>query len=201
MTTIVLPIEIEPGVDMFEQLRHMTDDEFYFFCQENPNLNFERDANGNIIPMGQTGGETGERNSELVAELVVWNRQTKPGFVYDSSTGFRLPNGAVRSPDAAWVTADRRNALTPDERRKFPPLCPDFLVELVSESDSQKDTEDKMAEYIANGCRLGWLINPKTQTVKVYRANGSIDVIPNFEGSLSGEDVLPGFTVALSLFR
>jgi Uma2 family endonuclease len=201
MTTIVLPIEIEPGVDMFEQLRHMTDDEFYFFCQENPNLKFERDAKGNIKPMGQTGGETSERNSRLIFNLFGWNEATNLGFVYDSSTGFRLPNGAVRSPDAAWVAADRRNALTADERRKFPPLCPDFLVELVSESDLQKDTEDKMTEYIANGCRLGWLINPKTQTAKVYRANGSIDVITNFEGSLSGEDVLPGFVLALSLFR
>lgn len=201
MTTIVLPIKIEPGVNMFEQLRHMTDDEFYFFCQENSNLNFERDANGNIIPMGQTGGETGIRNSRLIFNLFGWNETTNLGFVYDSSTGFRLLNGAVRSPDAAWVAAERYNDLTPDERRKFPPLCPDFLVELVSESDTQKDIEDKMAEYIAAGCRLGWLINPKTQTAKVYRANGSIDVIPNFEGSLSGEDVLPGFTLALSLFR
>ncbi len=201
MTTIVLPIELEPGTDMFEQLRHMTDDEFYFFCQENTDLNFERDANGNIRPMGQTGGETGERNSDLLFELVAWNRQTKLGFVYDSSTAFRLPNGAVRSPDAAWVLAERRNALTPDQRRKFPPLCPDFVVELVSESDSQKATETKMDEYIANGCRLGWLINPKTQTAKVYRENGSIDVISTFDGSLSGEDVLPGFTLPLSLFR
>lgn len=199
MTTIVLPIEIEPGVDMFNQLRRMSDDEFYYFCQDNSNYNFERDASGNIIPMGQTGGETGERNSELSAELVIWNRQTKLGFVYDSSTGFRLPNGAVRSPDVAWVAADRRNALTAEQRRKFMPLCPDFLVELVSESDSQKVTEEKMVEYMANGCRLGWLINPKTQTVKVYRANGSIDVIVQFDKMLSGEDVLPGFTLALAM--
>ena len=201
MTTIVLPIELEPGTDMFEQLRHMTDDEFYYFCQDNANLNFERDANGNIKPMGQTGGETGERNSELLIELGIWNRQTKLGFVYDSSTGFRLPNGAVRSPDVAWINADRRNVLTAEQRRKFMPLCPDFVVELVSESDLQKDTETKMAEYMANGCRLGWLINPKTTTAKVYRANGSIDVITNFDGALSGEDVLPGFLLPLTLFR
>lgn len=200
MTTIVLPFEIEPGVDMFEQLRHMTDDEFYYFCQDNPNFNFERDANGNIKSMGQTGAETGERNSELVAEAVIWNRQTKLGFVYDSSTAFRLSNGAVRSPDVAWVAADRRNAFTPEQRKKFLSLCPDFLVELVSETDSQSDTEKKMAEYMDNGCRLGWLINPKTQTAKVYRTNGSIDVITDFDTSLSGEDVLPGFSLALSLF-
>lgn len=201
MTTIVLPIELEPGTDMFEQLRQMTDDEFYYFCQENASFNFERDANGDIKPMGQTGAETGERNSELGAELVIWNRQAKLGFVYDSSTAFRLPNGAVRSPDAAWIPAQRRNAFTPEQRKKFLPVCPDFVVELVSESDSQKATETKMDEYIANGCRLGWLINPKTQTAKVYRENGSIDVISTFDGSLSGEDVLPGFTLPLSLFR
>ncbi|WP_375443801.1 Uma2 family endonuclease [uncultured Fibrella sp.] len=199
MTTLVLPIELEPGADVFEQLRHMTDDEFYYFCQDNTNLNFERDANGNIKSMGQTGAETGERSSELIAELVIWNRQTKLGFVYDSSTAFRLPNSAVRSPDAAWVPAERRNAFTPEQRKGFLPLGPDFLVKLVSETDSQKDTEAKMAEYIANGCRLGWLINPKTQSVMVYRTNGSVDVITDFSGSLSGEDVLPGFSLALSL--
>ena len=201
MTTIVLPIEIEPGVDMFEQLRHMTDDEFYYFCQENANLNFERDASGNIKPMGQTGGETGRLNSRLLYYLFGWNEVNKLGEVYDSSTGFRLPNGAVRSPDAAWLSIDRYNALTPDQRQKFPPLCPDFVVELVSATDLQKDTETKMAEYMANSCRLGWLINPKTQTAKVYRENGSIDVITNFDGSLSGEDVLPGFMLSLALFR
>ncbi|MEZ0542624.1 Uma2 family endonuclease [Fibrella arboris] len=200
MTTLVLPIELEPGADVFEQLRHMTDDEFYYFCQDNASFNFERDASGDIKSMGQTGGETGERNSELVAELVIWNRQTKLGFVYDSSTAFRLPNGAVRSPDASWITAERRNAFTPEQRKKFLPLCPDFLVELVSETDSQKATEEKMAEYMANACRLGWLINPKTQTAKVYRANGSIDVVTTFDVSLSGEDVLPDFSLALSLF-
>ena len=199
--TIVLPIDIEPGIDMFRQLRQITDDEFYEFCQDNSNYNYERDASGNIIPMGQTGGETGERNSELVIEIGNWNRQTRLGFVYDSSTGFRLPSGAVRSPDVAWVSADRRNALTSEQRRKFMPLCPDFLIELVSESDSQKATEDKLTEYMANGCQLGWLINPKTQTVKAYRANGSIDVLDGFDKTLSGEDVLPGFTLALTLLN
>lgn len=200
MTTLVLPIELEPGADVFEQLRHMTDDEFYYFCQDNPNLNFERDANGSIKSMGQTGGETGILNSKLIFKLFGWNEVSGLGFVYDSSTGFRLPNGAVRSPDASWIASERYNALTPDQRRKFPPLCPDFLVELVSETDSQKDTEEKMAEYMANGCQLGWLINPKTQSARVYRANGSVDVITDFSGSLSGENVLPGFSLALSLF-
>ena len=201
MTTLVLPIEFEPGVELANQLRRMSDDEFFEFCQDNNGFNFERDAEGNIISMGQTGGETGERNSELIIEIGLWNRQAKLGFVYDSSTGFRLPNGAVRSPDVAWVATDRRNGLTVEQRRKFMPLCPDFLVELMSESDSQKVAEDKMTEYVANGCRLAWLINPKLQTIKVYRVNGSIDVINGFDQILSGEDVLPGFSLSLSLFQ
>ena len=201
MTGVVFPVPIEPGIDVFEQLRHMTDDEFYYFCQENPAYTFERDAAGNIKRMAQTGGETGERNSELTADLTIWNRAKKLGFVYDSSTGFRLPNGATRGPDAAWVTAERRNALTPEQRRKFPPLCPDFVVELMSESDSYKETEEKMREYMDNGCRLGWLIDPKTEEARIYRVDGSVHVIHGFDNTLSGEDVLPGFLFQLTLLR
>ena len=112
MTTIVLPIEIETGVDMLGRLRQMSDDEFFYFCQENADYKFERDADGTIISIAQTGGATGERNSKLTTELTLWNRKAKLGFVYDSSTGFQLPNGATRGPDAAWVMAERRNALT-----------------------------------------------------------------------------------------
>ena len=201
MTGVVFPVPIEPGVDVFEQLRHMTDDEFYYFCQENAEYTFERDAAGNIKRMAQTGGETGERNSELTADLTIWNRTTKLGFVYDSSTGFRLPNGATRSPDAAWITAERRNALTPEQRRKFPPLCPDFVVELMSESDSLKETGEKMQEYMDNGCRLGWLIDPKTEEARIYRADGSVRVLHGFDNALSGEDVLPGFSFQLAVLR
>ena len=201
MTAIVFPIDIEPGVDMLDRMRHMTDDEFFYFCQENPDYKLERDTNGNFKRMAQTGGETGERNSELTTDLTNWNRRTKLGSVYDSSTGFRLPNGAVRGPDAAWVTNERRNALTPEQRRKFPPLCPDFVVELMSESDSRKETEGKMREYMDNGCRLGWLIDPKTEEVRMYRADGSVSVLHGFDNSLSGEDVLPEFSFDLQLLR
>lgn len=201
MTGIVFSIPFEPGIDMFEQMRHMTDDEFFYFCQENPDYKFERDATGSIKPMAQTGGETGERNSELTADLTIWNRKTKLGFVYDSSTGFRLPNGATRGPDAAWVAAERRNGLTPEQRRKFPPLCPDFVVELMSESDSIKETDGKMREYMDNGCRLGWLIDPKTEEARVYRVDGSVSVFHGFHHVLSGEDVLPGFSFDLQLLR
>ena len=201
MTTIVLPIEIENGIDMLDRLRQMSDDEFFYFCQENSDYKFERDANGTIISMAQTGGATGERNSELTTELTIWNRRTKLGFVYDSSTGFRLPNGATRGPDAAWITAGRRNALTPELRQKFFPLCPDFVIELMSVSDSLKTTDEKLREYIDNGCQLGWLIDPRTEESRVYRADGSISVFHGFDTVLSGEDVLPGFSFDLSLLR
>ena len=201
MTTIVLPIEIDNGTDMLDRLRQMSDDEFFYFCQENSNYKFERDANGTIISMAQTGGATGEQNSELTTELTIWNRRTKLGFVYDSSTGFRLPNGATRGPDAAWIRAERRNALTPEQRQKFFPLCPDFIVELISVSDSLKTTDEKLREYIDNGCRLGWLIDPRTEESRVYRADGSISVFHGFDTVLSGEDVLPGFSFDLALLR
>lgn len=201
MTNIVFPIEIEPGVEMFGRLRQMSDDEFFYFCQENSNHKFERNADGTIIPMAQTGGETGRRNSELTTELTIWNRNSQLGFAFDSSTGFNLPNGATRGPDAAWVSRDRWDALTTDQRRKFPPLCPDFVVELMSESDSLKETDEKLHEYIANGCRLGWLIDPRTEESRVYRADGSVSVFQGFDTILSGETVLPGFSFALSLLR
>ena len=201
MTNLLLPIDIEPGIDLAERIRTMTDDEFFYFCQENNDRKFERDAQGNIKIMAQTGGETGERNSELTAELTIWNRVAKLGYVYDSSTGFRLPNGATRGPDAAWVVAERRNALTSEQRKKFPPLCPDFVVELLSESDTLKETDTKMREYIDNGCRLGWMIDPKTEEVRIYRADGSVSVMHGFDNSLSGEDVLPEFSFALSLLQ
>jgi Uma2 family endonuclease len=188
-------------VKMPRDFRPMTDDEFFYYCQENPDHKFERDADGTIIVMGQPGGETGNRNSELNADLTIWNRSAKLGFVFDSSTGFLLPSSAVRSPDAAWVAADRWNVLSADERKKFPPLCPDFVVELMSESDSRRMAEDKMREYIDNGCRLAWLIDPRTETVRIYRADGSVKVIQGFDNTLPGEDVLPGFAFELKLLR
>lgn len=201
MTTIVLPVEIENGVDVLDRLRQMSDDEFFYFCQENSDYKFERDANGTIISMAQTGGESGIRNSELTTELTIWNRNTRSGFVFDSSTGFRLPNGATRGPDAAWVAVEKWNALTPEQRRKFPPLCPDFVVELMSVSDSLKTTDEKLREYIDNGCKLGWLIDPRTEESRVYRADGSISVYHGFDTVLSGEGVLPGFSFDLGLLR
>jgi Uma2 family endonuclease len=196
---VIFPVELEPGADMLARLRQMTDDEFFYFCQENPDYKFERDTTGTINIMAQTGGETGRKNAKLTARLVVWADDTGAGEVFDSSTGFRLPNGAMRGPDTAFVVAERWNNLSPAEQAKFPPLCPDFVVELMSESDSVKTTDVKMREYIDNGCRLGWLIDPRTEEARIYRADGSISIVHGFDKVLPGEDVLPGFSFSLSL--
>lgn len=174
----------------------LTDEQFYQLCQDNETLRFERNAKGEIIIMSPAGGETGNRNAGLTAQLWIWNEQSKLGKVFDSSTGFKLPNGADRSPDAAWVKLERWQALTQQQKDKFPPLCPDFVVELLSPSDSLKETQDKMKEYQENGTRLGWLINRKSRQVEIYRPLQEVEVIEN-PATLSAETVLPGFILNL----
>jgi Uma2 family endonuclease len=175
------------------------DDEFYDFCQQNTDLKLERLANGTIIVMPNTGGKTGIQNGELNFQAQVWNKQHKLGKVFDSSTAFRLPSGAVRSADVSFVGLDRWNALTDAEQEKFPPLCPDFVIELMSKSDTLRDAKAKMLDdWMENGCRLGWLIDPKTETIYIYRANGSIQINEGFGQRLLGEDVLPGFELDLT---
>lgn len=204
---LILPIEpnqeAEPGTQypFAERLQRMTEDEFFAFCQANTQLKFERRADGTITYMALTGGDTGRRNSELVADLTIWNRQARLGRVFDSSTGFRLPSGAVRSPDAAWVSSTAWETLTAEQRAKFPPLCPEFVVELLSASDSLADLMQKAQEFLDNGCRLVWLLVPKTETAHLYRADGSVSVVKTFDQTLSGEDILPGFQFALSTLR
>lgn len=175
----------------------LTDEEFASLASLNQDLRLELKATGELMIMPPTGGETGERNFELIGQFWGWNRQTKLGKAFDSSTGFRLPNGATRSPDVSWITNERWLALTPEQRKKFLPLCPDFAVELVSDSDDVADTREKMQEYRQNGLRLGWLIAPKTQTVEIYRPNGEVELLQS-PLTLSGEDVLPGFTLDLT---
>ena len=179
----------------------LTDDQFFDFCQLNPNTKFERTADGTIITMSLTGGESGVRNNEIALELGLWNRQTRLGKAFDSSTGFRLPNGAVRSPDAAWVSNTVWDGLSARQRKQHVPVCPEFMIELVSETNRLKDSAEKMEEYIENGCLLGWLIDPKTETARVYRPDGSISVIHGFDNVLSGDAVLPGFVLNLSVLR
>ena len=173
-----------------------TDDKFVEIVAANKDLRLELSSQGELSIMSPTGGETGDRNLELGGQVWFWNRQNGLGKAFDSSTGFKLPNGATRSPDVSWIKIERWNALTSEQRKKFLPLCPDFVIELVSESDDLADTQAKMREYIANGLRLGWLINPKNQQVEIYRQNQEIEVLQS-PTSLFGEDVLPGFILDL----
>lgn len=179
----------------------LTDDELYRLCQSNRDLRFERTAHGELIIMSPTGGRTSRRNSRIIFYLELWNRENGTGAVFDSSGAFKLPSGAVRAPDASWLALERWNMLTEAEQRQFPPLCPDLVVELMSGSDSLKALQEKMEEWRANGCRLGWLIDPDGERVFVYRADGSADVVQGFDGILSGEDILPGFELDLSELR
>ena len=174
----------------------LTSEQFYQLCEENPDLKLERSANGELIAMPPTGGETGKRNVKVTTQLDLWNEQTELGEVFDSSTGFTLPNKADRSPDASWVEKSRWSALMPEQREKFIPLCPDFVIELVSPSDSLKKSQEKMQEYMENGCRLGWLINRKKRQVEIYRPGQDVEVLQS-PLTLSGENVLPGFVLNL----
>jgi Uma2 family endonuclease len=147
--------------------------------------------------MPPTGSDTGRRNVKITTQLDIWNSQNNLGEVFDSSSGFKLPNGAHRSPDASWVRRERWEALTPEQQEGFAPICPDFVVELRSPSDSLKKIQEKMQEYIENGARLGWLIDRKNRRVEIYRPNRDVEILEN-PATLSGEDVLPGFVLDLT---
>ncbi len=153
----------------------LSDEEFYSFCQRNPDLRFEREPDGKLIVMLNTGGKTGKLNFRLYTLFFSWLEQTQSGEMFDSSTAFRLPDGSTRSPDLAWVQLDRWHALTEREQEQFPPLCPDFVVELMSNTDTLTASKVKMLDvWMQNGCRLAWLIDPKVETVHIFRANGEI---------------------------
>ncbi|GAB4460751.1 MAG: Uma2 family endonuclease [Elainellaceae cyanobacterium] len=177
----------------------LSDDQFYDLCRANPDLRIERSATGALIFMPPTGGETGNRNSEINADFVIWNRQTQLGKVFDSSTCFKLPNGADRSPDVAWVAKERWEGLIPEQREKFPPLAPDFVLELMSPTDSLEAAQAKMREYMDNGVRLGWLIDRKQRQVEIYRPGYPPEVLQT-PTALSEESVLPGFVLKLEWF-
>jgi Uma2 family endonuclease len=176
----------------------MTDDQFYQLCQDNPELKLERNQWGELIVMSPTGGETGKRNAKMTARFVLWNEQTELGEVFDSSTCFKLPNGPDRSPDVSWIQVERWNALTASQREKFPPIAPDFVLELMSPSDSLSETQAKMQEYMAAKVKLGWLIDRKNRRVEIYRLGQEVEVL-DFPATLSGEDVLPGFVLDMRL--
>lgn len=188
MTTVILNLE-NVG---------FTDEQFYHLCQVNRDLQLERSAKGELIIMTPVGGVGGNREADLISLLWVWNRQTQLGKVFSSSTIFRLPNGGDRSPDAAWVSLERWEALTEEEQEQFPPLCPDFVIELRSRTDQIRPLREKMQEYLNSGLRLGWLINPQEEQVEIYRRDREVEIV-QFPVSLSGEDVLPGFVLDLPL--
>ncbi len=181
-----------------DSVMKMTDDQFFKLCQANRDLRFERNANGELIIMPPTGGETGNKNARITQQVMNWTDADGTGIAFDSSTCFKLPNGADRSPDASWIKLERWDALTDEEKQKFPPICPDFVIELLSPSDSLKTTQEKMQEYIDNGVRLGILINRKSRQVEIYRPGKEVEVL-DFPATVSGEDVLKGFVLNLGM--
>ena len=173
------------------------------FCRQNERLRFEHNPDGIIIAMPNTGGKTGNSNTKLISRLDFWSESYR-GLVFDSSIAFKFSNGATRSPDAAWISDVRWNALTDTQQEKFPPIAPEFVVELIradvrSATDSINKAKEKMQDYIANGVLLAWLVNPKANEVLIYRADGTISRHTDFDQPITGEDVLPGFTFDLRL--
>jgi Uma2 family endonuclease len=176
----------------------LTDDQFYQLCQDNRDLRLELTSLGELIVMSPVGGESGKTEASLIIDVGNWNRRTQLGEVFSSSTVFKLPNGAQRSPDVAWIATNRWEALTPEQRRKFPPIAPDFVIELRSATDDLGELQAKMQEYIKNQVRLGWLINPQDQQVEIYRL-GQVKDVRSLPTILSGEDVLPNFNLNLEI--
>lgn len=174
-----------------------TDEQFYQLCRDNPDVRFELTAQRELVIMAPTGSKTGWRNSRLNQRLANWAEQDGTGLCFDSSTGFTLPNGAKRSPDASWLKRERWDALTPGQQEGFAPLCPDFVVELRSPEDRLPALQDKMSEYIQNGAQLGWLIDPTDKCVYFYRPGGGAECVQD-PAAINGDPVLPGFVFRLS---
>ncbi|MBE9249264.1 Uma2 family endonuclease [Dolichospermum sp. LEGE 00240] len=178
---------------------NFTDEQFYQLCQKNSDLKFERTSTGELIIMPPVGGESGNREADLITDLGIWNRQTGLGYTFSSSTIFKLPNGSDRSPDAAWIKKERWEALTPEQKRKFPPIAPDFVIELRSATDDLKTLRQKMQEYIDAGVKLGWLINPQQQQIEIYRLGKDAE-LRDLPTELLGEEILPGFSLSLDCY-
>jgi len=188
LTNNPVAIHFEPS-----KLR-MDDDEYFQFCQLNPDLHIERTSEGDIFVIAPTGGRGGRQNAKLTARVTNWAERDGAGQAFDSSTEFILPNRAGRAPDVSWIRNERWDALSERQQEQFPPLCPDFVVELRSQTDSLKTLQTKMEEYITNGAQLGWLIDPQERKVHVYRAGVSVEVLDEPE-TVSGEPVLKGFVL------
>ena len=184
-----ITLRLSPAIEM-------TDDEFFAFCQLNRDLRFERTAEGDIIVMPPTGAATGNRNADITRQLGNWAKRDGTGAVFDSSTGFKLPNSADRSPDGAWIPRSRLATVTAEEKEKFLPLCPDFVIELLSPTDALAVTQAKMTEYIENGAQLGWLIDPEVRRIHVYRPRQAVVVLENV-AEIAADPELPGFVLDL----
>jgi Uma2 family endonuclease len=197
MTTLLIQTEPIPLTLNLPESEPMTDKQFYEFCAVNRELRIERLASGDVIVMPPTFSDTGNRNLKIVQQLANWSDRDGTGEVFDSSTGFTLPNGAVRSPDASWIQLERWNALSDEQKASFAPICPDFAIELRSPSDRLGDLQDKMQEYIANGTSLGWLVDRQNRKVYIYRPDREPEILDNPE-TVSGDPELPGFTLQMA---
>ncbi|MCY6492584.1 Uma2 family endonuclease [Leptolyngbya sp. GGD] len=193
MASLTLPLKI----DMSQV--HFTDEQFYLLCMSNPDLTIERDAKAALILTSPVGGDSGRREASYIADLIIWNRQTGLGEVFSSSTMFKLPEGGDRSPDAAWVERSRWQTLTAEQRQKFPPIAPDFVLELRSRTDSLETLQEKMQEYMTSGVQLGLMVNPQNQEIEIYR-QGQLREVRSLPTQFSGEAVLPGFMLQIDRF-
>lgn len=184
-------------IDLGELDHPVSADEFFDFCQRHRDVRIEMNSEGEILFMPPTGSETGERNFNVIVTFGIWARLDGSGLGFDSSTGFVLPNGAIRSPDLSWLKLEKWNAIPKAKRKKFAPVCPDFVVEIRSESDQLARLRAKMTEYIENGAALGWLIDTVEQKIEIYRPNAENEIL-NKPKQISGEPLLKGFVLDLN---
>ncbi|MGH9768718.1 MAG: Uma2 family endonuclease [Blastocatellia bacterium] len=197
MPTLITPeFRDELAINIDALLKDFTEEDFFEMCRQNPDLRVEMSKEGDIIFMPPTGGETSKHNFNLNTDFGIWIRNDGTGIGFESNALFVLPNGAKRSPDMSWVKLERWNKLSEEERKSFPHICLDFVVELRSPSDSIKDLKEKMEEYIENGAQLGWLIDPIQKKVYVYRLNAEVEELDNPD-SISGDPLLKGFVLDL----
>ncbi len=186
-----LSLNVPPGLPL-----RVSPAGFRRLCRYNRDLRLERTARGELVVMAPAGTESGGQNAVLTTRLGNWTEADGTGKHFDATAGYTLPNGAIRSPDASWIARDRWNALTPEEKKRFAPICPDFIVELCSPSDDKNEVRERVREYISQGARLGWMLDPRDQTVEIHRPGRPVETLKR-PASLSGEDVLPGFVLDL----
>lgn len=191
---VALPEIDQPVRLRFE--RPMTDEELMQFCAANEMVRVERDANGELILMSPSGSGTGQKNSELIYQLAAWAREANSGVVFDSSAGFTLPDGSMRSPDAAWIAWPRWNALSEKQKEGFAPICPEFVIELRSPSDGLAELQAKMKLWVANGAEVAWLVDPSRKVVEVYRVGWEVEVVEG-GSAVEGDGPVAGFVLEL----